>query len=148
MQRRERYEPADHLDQFVVDERRRRHHVTAVHHPMADRVDRLAEQPHRRDHLAQRSAVVDDLLDDPARQSLAVPESTSWYFTDELPELSTSTRIDASGPAGAHLDGGDRDRVDDVGDRRTTRQVVDRLVRDPASTGPTATASADRCTAL
>jgi hypothetical protein len=45
----------------------------------------------------ERRLVVVDLLDDAAGEPFApVSESTSWYLTEELPELSTSTRIGVS----------------------------------------------------
>src|SRR3954451_19446969 len=57
-----------------------------------------------------------------------LPESgsTSWYFSDEEPELITSTSAVMNA---LRLDRGDGDGVDDVFDQRTPRQVVHRFAQ-------------------
>ena len=75
---------------LVVDERRFRKQLAAVDDTVADRVDPAPGQ--LGDDLAQRCGVVADPSIRPPANRSPVLESTSWYFTDELPVLSTSTR--------------------------------------------------------
>src|SRR5271165_323329 len=54
--------------------------------------------------------------------------STSWYFSDDEPELITSTTRLSAVMDTLRLDRGDGDGVDDVFDQRAAGQVVHRLV--------------------
>src|SRR5271166_5058711 len=54
--------------------------------------------------------------------------STSWYFSDDEPELITSTTRPSAVMHTLRLDRGDGDGVDDVFDQRAAGQVVHRLV--------------------
>ena len=117
----------------------------AVHHPVPDRDQ--AESPggarpaSSSNATSQRGASWSATGPSPIRSTIpsatSSPESgsTTAYFTDDEPELRTSTVV-VSGHS-LRLDRGDRHGVDDVLDQRAAGQVVDRLF-SPCSTGPIA----------
>ncbi len=147
-------ELADHPDQGVVDAGRFGEDVAAVHDPMTDRVDRPVEPVDLRNHLTQRGRMVEHLLDDAAGEAFA------GVGVDELV-------LDRRAAGVEHEHQHRRPQARSVLAARSapTWMAVMAIVltmsvtvapRDrsltgllrPCSTGPTATAPAERCTAL
>ncbi len=151
VQRGERDEPADHFDHVVVDSGRLGEHVTAVHHPMPDRFDLSAQSFHLCDNVAERRGMVGDFFDDATRQAFAavgvddlVLDRRAAGVEHEHQHRQTVTLQARSAPTWMAV-------ITIVLTMSVTVAPRDRSLTgllSPWSTGPTATAPAERCTAL